>query len=248
MKKAIFFLLLVFLFPISVLAKTTTQADVLKIIDDIENVQVDEDGTTIKNTTIDEQFITFTIESKQEEREEKIPYFWSEPHVLSFSTGKAIIQYEQGVPLLQELTGEDAAFYLYSILENKSLVPYSEDNYYSPSQIKKMIEYQGQNGIFKNVSGAKEVWTKTDPTKTFGISFQSRKIADTQLEVQIIHHYYLETDYPINEVSEIQERISEDTLVNPNTGNYGTMISIMLVLVLGITVYTIMDIPKKRKE
>ena len=75
-----------------------------------------------------------------------------------------------------------------------------------------------------------------EPTNTFGITLE--KIDNNQYN--IIYDYYLDGDYPVLDF----EKTADADIVNPATGNYNVLITILLVSVLCIAVYTYVD-PKK---
>lgn len=211
MKKLLFVIILL-LFPITVFAKTPNKEETFKIIKDISNVNVSED-IKIESTDITDDYIIFNINGE----EEKIPYEFSN-NKLSFIGGTIVL--ENGK--VKEITNNSYAFYLYSILENKSTIPYDMNNYYNDETIKEKINNSFSTEYKEN-------------TNTFGFSLE--KISDNKYN--IIYNYYLDGDYPVLEI----EQLSND-LTNPATGNYNLLITIMLLSVLCIGVYTYVA-PKK---
>ena len=204
--KKVLLLIILLIIPISVFAKTPNKEETLKIIKDIENINVDEE-TKIYSTNVTENKIIFKINDKLKE----IPYTF-ENNKFSFIGG----YYSNG-----NIIDNEAAFYLYSILENKSTIPYDETNYYNNKRIKYLIE-NNYNDTF------------IDSTKTFGITFGKEKN-----RINIIYNYYLDGDYPVMGIDE-----ETDEFTNPATGNYSLLVTVMLVCVLSIAVYTVVD-PKK---
>jgi hypothetical protein len=205
--KKLLFLIILLLFPITVLAKTPNKEETFKVIKDISNVSVSED-VKIESTSIDDDNIIFIINDK----EVKIPY--------TFNNNK--LSFEGGIIDNGEIKDNDYAFYLYSILENKSSIPYDINNYYNNETIKEKY-----NEEFST--------TYKESSNTFGITLE--KIDNNKY--RIIYDYYLDGDYPVIDL----EQVSDD-FTNPSTGNYNLLITIMLIAVLCIGVYTYVD-PKK---
>lgn len=212
--KKIFLILILLLLPITVFAKTPNKEETFKVIKDITNVSVSED-IKIESTNIDEDNITFIINDK----EVKIPYTFID-NKLSFTGGEVILENNK----VKEINNNDYAFYLYSILENKSTIPLDINNYYNNENIKEKIENDFSTRYKEN-------------TNTFGITLE--KIDNNKY--RIIYDYYLDGDYPIVELEEVS-----DDFTNPSTGNYNLLITIMLISVLCIGIYTYVD-PKKSK-
>ncbi len=211
--KKVFLILVLLLFPIAVFAKTPNKEETFKVIEDITNVRVSED-IEIESTKIDKYNIIFTINNE----EIKIPYTFMD-NELSFKGGELVINNNK-----VEINNNDYAFYLYSILENKSTIPYDLNNYYNNQTIKEKVEENFSLEYKEN-------------TNTFGITLE--KIDNNKY--RIIYNYYLDGDYPIVELDEVS-----DEFTNPSTGNYNLLITIMLISVLCIGVYTYVD-PKKNK-
>lgn len=208
MKKILLLVILLLLFPIGVYAKTPTKDEALEIIGEIENVLVDE-NIKIESTTVTNDKIIFKINGIDKE----IPYTY-ENNKFSFTGG----YYSNG-----NIYDNEYAFYLYSILENKSTIPYDEKNYYNNNKIKEMIDTNYKDSY-------------KEETNTFGITLKKENE-----KINIIYNYYLDGDYPVMEMEE-----TKDELTNPATGNYNFMITVMLICVLSIGAYTVMD-PKKSK-
>ena len=212
MKKLLLVLLLL-IFPVVVYAKTPNLDETIKIIEDIKNVNVDE-GIVIENTVVDGDNIIFKINNE----DIKIPYTFSD-NKFSFVGGSFTLDNNKVV----DIKDNQYAFYLYSILESKSTIPYDPNNYYNNNNIKGLIESD-----FKT--------TYRENTNTFGITLRK----DEENKYTIIYDYYLDGDYPIIEFDD------SDDLENPATGNYNLLITIMLVSVLCVGIYTYVD-PKKSK-
>jgi len=206
--KKVLLLIILLLLPITVFAKTPTKDDLLQFINDIENVSVDED-IKISSTEISNDKIIFKINDQLKE----IPYTY-ENNKFSFIGG----YYSNG-----NIIDNDYAFYLYSILENKSTIPYDEENYYNNNKIKELIQTNYKDSY-------------KEPTNTFGITLNKEND-----KVSIIYNYYLDGDYPIMEVEEVSDEIT-----NPATGNYNLIITMMLIGVLSLGAYTVVD-PKKSR-
>lgn len=213
MKRLLLFLI-VFLLPITVFAKTPNKEETFKVIKDITNVSVSED-IKIESTKVDDENIIFIINDK----EVKIPYTFDN-NKLSFTGGELVLENNK----VKEINNNNYAFYLYSILENKSTIPYDINNYYNDETIKGKVN-NSFNTEYK------------EDTNTFGITLE--KINDNKYN--IIYDYYLDGDYPIVEIEEV-----DDDFTNPSTGNYNLLITVMLISVLCIGIYTYVD-PKKSK-
>ena len=114
----------------------------------------------------------------------------------------------------------DYSYALYSILVNKAGVPSDNENYYSNENIKTLLKREF-------LSEYKE------PTNTFGLvinPIENNKYA-------IIYYYYLDGDYPI-----IDESLDS---LNPATGNYNILITIVLVSILALGIYSYVNREKK---
>lgn len=206
--KKILLIIILLLFPVTVFAKTPNKEETFKVIKEIENISVDE-NIKIDSTDITDNKIIFKVNGESIE----IPYTF-ENNKFSFTGG----YYYNG-----NIIGNEYAFYLYSILENKSSIPYDEKNYYNGNKIKELIQTNYKDNY-------------KEPTNTFGLSL--KKSND---KVYITYNYYLDGDYPVMQMEE-----STDEFTNPATGNYSLLITIMLICVLSIGVYTVMD-PKKSR-
>ena len=77
MKKTILLILFLYsiLIPLQIKAKTPTKEETMKIIDDIENIQVDDD-IRIKSTEIQNNTIILNIEKDTKEEQVKVYYGW----------------------------------------------------------------------------------------------------------------------------------------------------------------------------
>ena len=222
MKKTILLILLLYsiLIPLQIKAKTPTKEETMKIIDDIENIQVDDD-IRIKSTEIQNNTIILNIEKDTKEEQVKVYYEWINT-TLNIYGGSIIINNNQ-----VNIMNNDYAFYLYSILERESTIPYDYDNYYNNLNIRKIVE---NNINFQDSISLKE------KTNTFGITLEK----DNNI-INIIYQYYLDGDYPIIMINE--DELSE----NPNTGNFTTYTTFAFILIVGVACYTYMN-PKKEKE
>ena len=221
MKKLKYLILLLLLVPITVFAKTPNKDETIKVIENIENVQVDE-GIIIYSVSVDNKNIILNINDNGVVTEKKIEYIYKD-NELVFKGGTYKIDND-----IKEINNNDYAFYLYSIMENYSTVPYDIENYYNKTNIEKKIkEY-------------KEDITYIDTSKTFGISLTKEVIGASDY-IHINYHYYFDGDYPI-----ILKEEETDEFKNPETGNYNIIITIMLMSVIGIGIYTCLDIPSKR--
>lgn len=209
------FILILFLLPITVFAKTPNKEETFKVIKSITNVSVSED-VKIESTEIDDDNIIFIIDNEKV----KLPYTFNN-NILSFTGGELIL--ENGK--VKDIINNNYAFYLYSILENKSTIPLDINNYYNNETIKEKVNEDFSLEYKEN-------------TNTFGITLN--KMDDNRYN--IIYNYYLDGDYPIIELDE-----TSDDFVNPPTGSYNLLITVMLISVLCIGIYTYVD-PKNKKK
>ena len=224
MKKLKYLILLLLLVPITVFAKTPNKDETIKVIESIENVQVDE-GIVIYNVSIDDIRLSLNINDNGTITTKDINYSFNEER-LSFDGGTYM--YDPTTNKLEVIENNDYSFYLYSILENKSSVPYNVDSYYNNKNIEeKIMNLQEDEKIYK------------DDSNTFGITLKRRKINDNKYQINISYQYYFTGDYPVM----IKEETT-DEFTNPDTGNYTIIVSIILVFVLGMGIYTC--IPNKR--
>lgn len=212
MKKVLLFLIALFIFPITVFAKTPTLEETLNVIKNIKNITVIE-GVTIESTRVDDDYIIFTIDGK----DEYIKYKFAD-NKFSFEGGYFLVDSNNkviGVPFDNEY-----AFFLYSILENKSMIPYDENSYYNTNRIKELV-----NSNFS---------TKyKESSNTFGVDLV--KVGEEKY--QIVYNYYLDGDYPLIG--------AEGDLDNPATGNYNLLITVLLIAVLCIGIYSYVNRKKK---
>jgi hypothetical protein len=215
MKKLLFLILVILLLPITVLAKTPTLEETLNVIRGINNVTVI-DGVTIESTRVDESDIAFVLQG----REEYVPYKF-ENNTLIFKGGCVLV--DENKQVIGEIFDNAFAFFLYSILDNKSSIPYDSNNYYSTENIANMIN----NGFATEYS---------EPTNTFGISLQEEDAG----KYRIYYKYHLDGDYPVFDLG------SGDSFDNPATGNYNVLITIMLLAVLAIAIYSYINREKKK--
>ena len=217
MKRIVVLLLVVLILPVTVFARTPSLEETLNVIRGINNVTVI-DGVTIESTRVDDRNIYFTLYGE----EQRVPYTFS-GNDFAFYGGYVLL--DGNNHLMGDAFDNEYAFFLYSILENKSAVPYDFNNYYSTTNIEELIN-RGFSTEYK------------EGTNTFGITLN--KVQDEYNKYQIIYHYYLDGDYP---VFDLVGGTSEFT--NPATGNYSVLITIMLVSVLCIGVYSYVNHERK---
>ncbi len=221
------FLLLVII-PIGVLAKTPNQGEVIKVINSIQNVQVDDD-IIINSSTITTSQIQLEILKNGNNISETIPYILKEKE-LEFTGGYALINTKTGT-IIDDIKENENAFYIYSLLESKSLVPYKESDYYNNKKIKEIIESSQNLQLYK------------DQSNTFGISFKEEVINDTTKKVFITYHYYFDGDYAI-----INMDNNKENSINPSTGSYNKQVTIMLIIIIAIGLYTYLDSIKRERK
>ena len=217
MKKIIYFVVLLLL-PICVFAKTPNKEETTKFIENITNVQVD-DGIKIYNVSVDDNEIVLNINDNGIITEKRIAYQYNK-NELVFKGGV----YQNNNNVLKEVETNDYAFYLYSILENASSTPYEIDNYYNRNNIEEKIKKLSE-----------DTKTYTDTSKTFGLTLSKELIENVEY-VNISYHYYFDGDNPV-----MLREEETDELKNPQTGNYTVMITVMLMAVIGIGLYTSID-------
>jgi len=221
MKKYVFLLVCILLLPISVLAKTATKEDLLEVINNIQDVQVDEEIKILDIEVEENQFVMTLLENDLPEIR-YIPYHFDH-YTLTITGG-----YTQKGETLPN--NNQYAFYIYSILESMSTAPYDEKNYYNNSFIQNEISQFSENN-------EKKEWK--DYGKTFGLTIEKKPET-----FQIYYHYYLDGDdtiilYDSNELEGLQ---------NPSTGNFSTMVTITLMIVIGLAAYTYWDTDKNKKR
>lgn len=226
MKKLKYLILLLLLLPITVFAKTPNKEETIKVIESIENVQVD-DGIIIYNISFENGKMILNL-SDNGVSTKQILYYTFDDEKLNFKGGR--YEVDPNTKELKELGTNDYAFYLYAILENKSSIPYNIDNYYNNNNIKEKLKEFKEN---------KKVYI--EDTKTFGITLEREK-TDFSEYINVSYQYYFTGDYPVM----IKEEITEE-FTNPNTGNYSLAVTIVLIFVLGIGIYTCIDSNKRIK-
>ena len=228
MKKiGILLFLLVVMIPIGVLAKTPNQEEIVKVINSIENVQVD-DNIIIKKATIKDSTIELEIIENDQTITKEIPYAMKEKE-LEFLGGYALVNTETG-KVIEGIKENDSSFYIYSLLENKSFAPYEEHNYYNNTRIKEIIE-ENTGNLYK------------DSSNTFGLSFSKETIDKKVEKVSITYNYYFDGDYTIINIDQ-----NELDSINPPTGSYTKQVTIMLCIVIGMGIYTYFDNIKKERK
>ena len=205
MKKLLFVVVLL-LFPITVFAKTPSQEETLNVIKSISNVTV-VDGVVIESTRVDENNIIFLINGN----EVYVPYEFS-GNTFSFTGGSLLLDANKQV--IGEPFDNEYAFFLYSILENKSNIPYDANTYYNTDTIKAII-----NNNFST--------SYKESTNTFGFTLTEVRNG----RYRITYQYYMDGDYPV-------VGMGLDENGNPATGNYDMLITIMLISVLGLGIYS----------
>jgi len=210
MKKLKYLVLLLLLFPITVCAKTPNKEETIKVIESIENVQVDE-GIIIYSAEYDEDKIILNINDNGTNKQIPISCTFDDES-LTFKGGKYLVKDD-----VEVIESNNYAFYLYSILENISNIPYNIDSYYNNDNvIKKVKEFKANEKTY------------IESSNTFGLS-----LSREQGYIRVYYNYYFTGDYPVM----IKEEIT-DEFKNPDTGNYTIYITIMLVIVAGLAIYT----------
>ena len=211
MKKLKYLFLLLLLLPITVFAKTPNKEETIKVIESIENIQVD-DGIIIYSAKYENDKIILNINDNGTNKQIPIICKFDDEH-LEFQGGKYLVKDN-----IEIIESNDYAFYLYSILENKSTIPYDIDNYYNNDNVlKKVKELKANNKTY------------IESSNTFGLTLFKENIE----YIRVSYNYYFTGDYPVM----IKEEIT-DEFKNPETGNYTIYITIMLVIVAGLGIYT----------
>lgn len=226
MKKILFLLIVLLLVPIMVFAKTPTLEETFNVIRSIRDVVVI-DGVMVESARVDDSNIYFSLHGE----EHSIPYTFSN-NTLSFYGGSVLIDGDNNV--VGEIFDNAYASFLYIILENKSAIPYDFNNYYSTDNIKEIIN-RGFATEYK------------EPTNTFSISLVKPEdtlnyadIPHEANEYKIVYHYHLDGDYPV-----LATDIAGGGFENPATGNYNLLITIMLIAVTCVGIYSYVNREKK---
>lgn len=220
MKKVIALLLLL-LVPIGVFASTNNET-IIEVIEKIENVIVDED-IIINSVKVNEKEIILNMLEEGKNFKRKVNY-QEDKGIVSFSSGVMTMPIDNTMRDNTIIENNEYAFYIYSIIENRTNTPYEEDNYYNLDNIKKMALSISEEDI-NNQS-----IDYYDSTHTFGLSLKVLNKDNDNIKYEIVYHCFLDSNYQVN---------SEDVLTNPHTGNYSLHITLMLLAVLGIGAYTI---------
>lgn len=233
--KRILLLLLMMLLPISVMAKEDDRSSLFQLIESIQNVYVDE-NIKILSVEVDSNNIKMEIEEDNVVNTHLIPYTFDD-QTLSFQSGYLTIQKGDSVSI-EDIKDNSYAFYLYSILESKSSSIYEEDNYYNESLIlKKLNSY--------SIEEWNELWSDGvieyhNIGKTFGLVFKSKVLSDSSIRISIVYEYFLDGD----------NSVLMNSLVDSKglTGEYHSFITILLLVVLGMAVYSCIGVKVRRKS
>ncbi len=208
------FLVLILLFPITVFARTPSEDETLNVIRSISNVTVD-DSITIDSVRVEDNKIILSLFGF----DHSIPYEFAD-NTLSFKGGFLLL--DENNQVSGEAVDNEYAFFLYSILENKSNIPYDANNYYNSETIINLVN-----------SGLKKEYKEN--SNTFGITLNE----ESHGKYRITYHYYTTGDYPV-----LDPNIDDSG--NPATGNYNILITIMLISILGIGVYSYVNRGKEK--
>lgn len=223
MRKWFALILVLCLLPLSVFARTTTKEDVLQVIQNIQNVQVD-DEVKILSVNVEEEMIEVTLLENDLPEIRYIPY--------TFEKNSLSLQGGQIDRTTLEITNNQYAFYLYSILESMSTSPYEEESYYNSICI--------QNKVKSLLPEVKEK-SYQNTGKTFGLSLE--ELVNNQFT--IMYYYYLDGDDTI--LIQMKED-NMDGFKNPSTGTFGTFVTITLLIVIALAFYTYSDKGKIKKR
>lgn len=206
-----FIVLVVLLSPLMTFAKTNTKEDIMNFIENIQDTQVDEDIIIEKTTITNEEIILELLEKNRVETK-NVSYKW-EDNILVLTGGT--------IQLNEEPQNNQYAFYLYSIIENKTTAPYEENHYYNASLLQKLV-----------ASNSKKIIEDHNTGNTFSILLKEI----TPNVYQIEYHYNLAGDDA--SLVMMEDFNQEEILKNPNTGSIHFYITILLLIMLGITAYT----------
>ena len=243
MKRFILVSFLVFFFPIMVLAESYEE-QLISIISGIKDVQVEED-VRILSTTVKKDKIIFEMKEKNSLIKKEISYFWEE-NVLSFYSGKVLLQKtDDGKIIVQNIENNEAAFYLYSILESNSNASYDEKNYYNDTQIKEKLLSLSLEEKTLLFSDSSYQLTYQDEGKTFGIELSSNTKDNDTSEIIIYYKYYLDGGNTILTDPVGEQRKSSSTV---NIEKYSMFITILLVLGIVIAGISYLDFKRKIKK
>lgn len=232
--KKIIFLIIILLFPIISYAKTPNQEEIITTINNINNIQVD-DNIKIINMTVNDNIITINIEKDGSIETKTLECLWKEKE-LEFSGGNTLVNLDNYK--IEEIKNNEVAFYLYSILESLSKVPYNSTQYYNNDTIKNIIE--SDQTLFQE-----EKKEYKDESNTFGISLSLENINSQTKKINISYHYYYDGDYPI--LTKNKDNNNEDNITNPSTRNYNIFVTILLIITIGIVILTYFYKPKNNK-
>lgn len=228
MKKYLYLLLIICLFPIQILA-LDTQEEVIQVINKIENTVVDEN---IKITHVKMQDTTIEVQLEgSDSRLVSIPYQWRD-NKLYFGSGRVIMMGEN--PTIPIIENNIESFYLYSILENLSNSPYDMDNYYDEVQLEKKI----QSSMTYQIP-----FHYTDISETFGCVLEETETPGTY---NLWYTYNLNSDYTLNK--DKQESVLEPIPTAAGVGGYLIVITVMLGCVICLAIYSLMDNVKRRRK
>lgn len=232
MKKVVFIIMLLFS-PIVVFARSQKE-DFLSMIESIKNVQVEED-TKILKTIVQKNTIQFQMD-KNGKRKEYVIYYSISDDIFSFSSGKGILKNSS----LNQIEGNEPAFYLYSILESMSTSSYQQEHYYNQEEIfKKWDNLSEEEKDNFCTSSLIEDW---DQGKTFGI----RLIPETDKKdcyFKISYQYSFHGEDAI--VSKQEDKAFFRRFVD---GSYIKLVSSFLLLGIFLSFYSYYDMKKRKRR
>ena len=233
MKKVIFIIVLLFS-PIVVFAKSQRE-DFLSMIESIKNVQVEED-TKILKTIVQKDTIQFQMDKNGKRKEYVIHYSISDD-IFSFSSGKGILKNSS----LNQIEGNEPAFYLYSILESMSTSSYQQEHYYNQDEIiqkwENLSEEEKDNFC---TSSPIEDW---DQGKTFGILLISETEKDT-CYFKISYQYSFAGENAIT-ISKQEDKAFFRKFVD---GSYIKLVSVFMFLGILLSLYSYYDMKKRKRR
>ena len=241
MKKFLFLILLVFLFPIITYAKPT-EKEIIDTIQTIENAQVDDD-VTISSIEVSDNYIILKV---NEDKRVEIPYK-IENNILYFGNIKSTINIKKDETTneLKAVLGDyssDAiySYYLYSILLKESKAPLTDD-ILTLDFIKTRLEGENpQKYIPKELTiENSNYFNYWDYNMAFGYVLENEIVDDNTVNINVDYRYNLDSDYTI-----IQ--FKKEEITNPETGNYKSIIIISIITIVCIGIYTYLD--QKNKE
>ena len=235
MKKIIIALICFFLLPIMVFA--TTKEDIITKIKEIENTNVSED-MVINNTEVTDNEIIFhfdeeLLKNRYEDITEVdsiIPYHFEEDSFI-FDVGLGKIETNS-----INIEKENTAFYLYLILYNQLDIIYNQEDFLNTNYITNKIQSISKEELIK-----KQDITFFDEQNIFGVKVTITDPDNLTFKYSYVYNY-TKTYIPKESDSIINHRETPEVITdNPYTRNLNYIITIMIIIVGSIGIYTYLE-------